>query len=97
MDIEDIYPCTPTQESLIAVTARTPEAYIAKELFDKLPGINIKRFRAAWEEVCQQNPIVRTRISRLVQGGGFEMVQVVCKCPPDWAKVIYKEIGPMQV
>ena len=97
MDIEDIYPCTPTQESLMAVTARTPEAYIAKELFTIFPDVDIDRFRAAWEEVCQHNPILRTRICPLVQGGGFEMVQVVCKCPVDWAEVTGEEIGPMQV
>ncbi|KAL8998121.1 MAG: hypothetical protein Q9169_002742 [Polycauliona sp. 2 TL-2023] len=97
MDVEDMYPCTPTQESLMAVTARTPEAYIAKELFYVSSNVDIDRFRAAWQGVCQRNPILRTRICPLVNGGQFEMVQVVCTCSLDWAEVAREENAPMQV
>ncbi|KAI4117411.1 MAG: hypothetical protein LQ345_002352 [Seirophora villosa] len=97
VDIEDIYPCTPTQESLMAVTARNPEAYIARELFHLSPSLDMEQFRSAWEKVYQHNPVLRTRICPLVTEGRFEMVQVVCTCPADWAEVAAEDVPPMKV
>ncbi|KAL8656289.1 MAG: hypothetical protein Q9226_002718 [Calogaya cf. arnoldii] len=97
VDIEDIYPCTPTQESIMAVTTRVPEAYIAHERFKLSPSFDIRRLRTAWEKVYENNPILRTRICPLVKDSHFEMVQVVCACPIDWAEVAGEDLPPMEV
>ncbi|KHO00453.1 Amino acid adenylation [Metarhizium album ARSEF 1941] len=82
--IEDIYPCTPTMEALIAVTARIPDAYVARELFQIPSSINLQRFRSAWDLVRRNNPTMRTRICSVLANGGFKNVQVVCNLPHDW-------------
>jgi amino acid adenylation domain-containing protein len=85
-EIEDIYPCTPIQEALMAVTARHPQAYIARELFQLPSSVNLARFQASWELVHESNPILRTRICSIATNCGFENVQVVCKCRCDWVE-----------
>lgn len=82
--IEDVYPCTPTMEALIAVTARIPNAYIARESFQSPPSVDLQRFCSAWDLVSRNNPIMRTRICSILTDGGFKNVQVVCKLPHDW-------------
>ncbi|KID84996.1 tyrocidine synthetase 1 [Metarhizium guizhouense ARSEF 977] len=82
--IEDVYPCTPTMEALIAATARIPNAYIARESFQIPPSVDLQRFRSAWDLVSRNNPIMRTRICCILTDGGFKNVQVVCKLPHDW-------------
>ncbi|KAI4127328.1 MAG: hypothetical protein LQ338_003251 [Usnochroma carphineum] len=86
-DVEEFYPCTPTQKSLMAVTARVPEAYIARERYRLATGVDPARVRAAWELVHRNNPILRSRICSLAVGGQATMVQVVCKDQCDWAEV----------
>jgi Condensation domain/AMP-binding enzyme len=85
-EIESIYPCTPIQEALIAVTARVPEAYITRELFRLPSSLDLVRFRAAWELVHENNPILRTRICSIATNRGIENVQVVCRCRCDWVE-----------
>ncbi|KAK2590970.1 hypothetical protein QQS21_011349 [Conoideocrella luteorostrata] len=82
--IEDIYPCTPTMEALIAVTARIPHAYNAREFFQIPSCVNLQRFCSAWDLVSRNNPIMRTRICSILTDGEFKNVQVVCKLPHDW-------------
>ncbi|EFY96506.2 AMP-dependent synthetase/ligase [Metarhizium robertsii ARSEF 23] len=54
--IEDVYPCTPTMEALIAATARIPNAYIARESFQIPPSVDLQRFRSAWDLVSRNIP-----------------------------------------
>lgn len=90
--IEDIYPCTPTMEALIAATARIPNAYIAREFFQIPPSVDLQRFRSAWDLVSRNNPIMRTRICSILTEGGFNNVQVVCKLSHDWNKSASDEV-----
>ncbi|RDW58708.1 hypothetical protein BP6252_13184 [Coleophoma cylindrospora] len=60
--IEDIYPATPLQEGLMALTMKAPTAYINREIFQIPATLDIDRFKAAWEQVIQDTPILRTRI-----------------------------------
>jgi amino acid adenylation domain-containing protein len=60
--IEDIYPCTPLQEALMAYTAMRPGAFQAQFRFHISRTINLMRLRKAWAIVIDANPILRTRI-----------------------------------
>ncbi|KAK8914997.1 Nonribosomal peptide synthetase dtxS1 [Metarhizium anisopliae] len=72
--IEDIFPCTPLQEGLLALTARRSGDYIARYVFELRPSVNIDQFEAAWHEVIRTTPILRTRIADLTEQG---LVQVI--------------------
>lgn len=81
--IEDIYPCTPIQEGLIALTAKTPGAYVSRRLWQLTPTIDLHQFRAAWERVWIHNPILRTRIVQTPLG----IFQVVLRDEIPWETV----------
>lgn len=72
--IEDIFPCTPLQEGLLALTARRSGDYIARYVFELRPSVNIDQFEAAWHEVIRTTPILRTRIADLTEQG---LIQVI--------------------
>ncbi|KAI8716682.1 hypothetical protein NCS52_00962400 [Fusarium sp. LHS14.1] len=83
-DIEDVYPCTPTQEALMASTVRQPGAYIDHSMFSIPSSTDFHKLRASWGIVHQSNPILRTRICSAVVGDRVQMVQVVTRCPSEW-------------
>jgi hypothetical protein len=59
--VQDIYPSTPLQESLVAATMQSPQAYVG-QFFYRLPSdIEISRLRTAWENVVEAHDILRTR------------------------------------
>ena len=74
--IEDIYPCTPLQEGLIALTARKAGSYIGQFTYEAFPGIDLNRFRRSWKATLDANPILRTRIIQHPLKG---LLQVVIK------------------
>ncbi|KAF5676899.1 hypothetical protein FHETE_1961 [Fusarium heterosporum] len=80
--ITDVYPCTPMQEALFAITARQPTAYTYRQVF-RASGedVDIARFQAAWEAVARKLPILRTRIV-LDRNSGF--LQTVVNEPLVW-------------
>ncbi|KAK2032543.1 hypothetical protein LX32DRAFT_501522, partial [Colletotrichum zoysiae] len=81
--IEDIYPCTPLQEGMMAITMRQPRAYIGRVAFRILETVDVARFKAAWDRLVAENPILRTRI---VPGpsAGPQSLQVVVKEGVQW-------------
>ncbi len=81
MLIEDVYPCTPLQEGLMALTAKQPQAYIARNIVELSPGIDLERFKTAWDVVVTRNASLRTRIVQTEQHG---LVQVVTKTNAEW-------------
>lgn len=83
-DIEDVYPCTPTQEALMASTVRQPGAYIDHSMFSVPSSTDLHKLRASWDIVHQSNPILRTRICSAVMDNRVQMVQVVTRCPSEW-------------
>ncbi|GFF57195.1 nonribosomal peptide synthetase 12 [Aspergillus udagawae] len=72
--IEDIYPCTPLQEGMMALSAARPGAYIARFVHRLQPHVNPARVRQSWEAVVQACPILRTRIVSGPDGGMFQVV-----------------------
>ncbi|KAK4614117.1 Nonribosomal peptide synthase atnA [Fulvia fulva] len=81
-DIEDIYPCTPLQESLVALSERRPGDYIGLDILPLAESVNVHRFRNAWETTVGAAPILRTRIVH-VPGKGFH--QVVSRHLTPWS------------
>ncbi|KAL6712839.1 hypothetical protein ACLMJK_009551 [Lecanora helva] len=79
--IDDIYPCTPLQEGLIAITSRQPTAYVYRRVFSLDNTIDTDRFKAAWQTMADSAPILRTRI---LFGQQVESLQVVVHEKLQW-------------
>lgn len=83
--IQDIYPCTPTQEGLVALSIREPGTYVAQLVYRLPDDIDIVRFKKACDLVVQAEPILRTRIVH-TEDTGFVQV-VVADDSPQWSTV----------
>ncbi|KAI2625240.1 hypothetical protein GGS21DRAFT_493727 [Xylaria nigripes] len=73
-DIEDVYPCTPLQEGLISLTSRRPGAYTAAFDYELPSGLDIHRFKQAWDTVVDANPIIRTRFIRSTTNTIYQVI-----------------------
>ncbi|KAI0194210.1 acetyl-CoA synthetase-like protein [Astrocystis sublimbata] len=72
--VQDIFPCTPLQEGLIAMTAQHEDEYVAKILFPLASSTDTERLREAWLKTVAAVQILRTRIIDLPGQG---LVQVI--------------------
>ncbi|CBF87069.1 protein easA [Aspergillus nidulans FGSC A4] len=72
-DIEDVYPCTPLQEGLMAITTQQPGSYIGRWVFRIQEAVDTNAFKRAWSSLTQKAPILRTRIAPS-QSGGLQVV-----------------------
>ncbi|KAL4814663.1 hypothetical protein BDW67DRAFT_186464 [Aspergillus spinulosporus] len=72
-DIEDVYPCTPLQEGLMAITTQQPGSYIGRWVFRIQEAVDINAFKRAWSDLAQKAAILRTRIVPS-QSGGLQVV-----------------------
>ncbi|KAK8042611.1 hypothetical protein PG994_013094 [Apiospora phragmitis] len=79
--VEDIYPCTPLQEGLMALALKEPGKFVARFVYRLPPWIELPRFREAWELSAAANPILRSRIMQHESGGTY---QVVVRERLDW-------------
>ncbi|OGM49538.1 hypothetical protein ABOM_001685 [Aspergillus bombycis] len=80
-DIEDVYPCTPLQEGMMAMTATQGGLYSCQTAFSIPLHVDISRLKAAWNRTAETNPILRTRI---VHTTGGKTLQVVVKPSDLW-------------
>ena len=60
--IADIYPCSPVQEGLLTLSIKQSGAYIAQPTFCLADGVDIDKFKIAWQQTVNQLDILRTRI-----------------------------------
>ena len=74
--VEDVYPCTASQESLFTLSLRSDEAYIAQRVASIPPHIDIDTWKTAWQKVATSLPILRTHVAQLSEPG---LQQVVLK------------------
>ncbi|KAI1371439.1 hypothetical protein F4677DRAFT_435645 [Hypoxylon crocopeplum] len=74
--IEDIYPCTPLQEGLMALSAKVSEAYVAQRVVELTDETAAQNLAKAFELASADCVILRTRI---VQVPGHGLMQVVVK------------------
>ena len=80
-NVEDIYPCTPTQESLFTFSLKSVELYLAQRVASIPQDMDVDALKRAWEEVIAANPILRTRAAQLEEPG---LQQVVLKEGISW-------------
>ena len=82
--IEDIYPCTPLQQGLMALSVTSPTAkYITRSVYRLPRAINVERLERAWDAVIGSNPVLRTRI---IQTNLGDALQVVVKGAVAWER-----------
>ncbi|KAM7211069.1 hypothetical protein V8F06_013547 [Rhypophila decipiens] len=67
--IADVYPATPLQEGLMALTSADGNSYVLRDTYELPTNIDIARFKAAWNTVARHNAIFRTRVL-FIQGLG---------------------------
>ena len=79
--IEDVYPCTVLQESLLSFTMRRSDAFIFRNTWELRSTIDPDRFLEAWRKVFDTVPILRTLIVDISQE---TLMQVVVKNHPSW-------------
>ncbi|KFY06512.1 hypothetical protein V492_08014 [Pseudogymnoascus sp. VKM F-4246] len=72
--VEDIYPCTPTQESLFTFSLKSTKAYVAQRVACIPQHIHLDAWRKAWEDVIAASPILRTRVAQLQEPGLQQVV-----------------------
>lgn len=72
--VEDIYPTTPLQEGLLAVTMSQNSTYVNKEAYQIPDNIDADRFASAVESLIQRHPILRTRIIPTTSWGSCQVV-----------------------
>ncbi|KAH0493337.1 hypothetical protein TgHK011_000011 [Trichoderma gracile] len=73
--IQDIYPSTPTQESLFTFSLKSTKPYIAQRVACIPSNIALHDWKQAWESVVKATPILRTRLAQL-QDPGLQQVVV---------------------
>ncbi|KAL6886034.1 hypothetical protein GGI43DRAFT_418555 [Trichoderma evansii] len=79
--IEDIYPCTPLQAGLMAITAQRPEAYVIQRVFRLDSNLSTEHLKAAWTRLVEALPILRTRI---IPSARTDALQVVIRPESAW-------------
>lgn len=80
--IEDIYPCSNLQEGLMALSLKSPGAYVVNDRFEIPEGMDLSLLERACSAVVERNPILRTRI---VHAGHMpSLLQVVMKHEFHW-------------
>jgi amino acid adenylation domain-containing protein/non-ribosomal peptide synthase protein (TIGR01720 family) len=72
--IEDIYPCTPLQQGLFALTTKRQGDYMLQSVLELSGHVDIDRLCASWEEAAQAFAILRTRIVQHIDLGLFQAV-----------------------
>jgi amino acid adenylation domain-containing protein len=77
-NIEDAYPCTPLQDGMIMLSLKSPGTYMAQTAWLLPEFIDITKYQNAWQSVCDQTPILRTRIIQ----SAVSTIQVVLKPMP---------------
>lgn len=82
--IEDIYPCSPLQEGLYALSFRKLGDYVMQSIMELSPEVNESAFRSAWEKVVDLNGVLRTRI---IQDSKFGLFQTVISENLRWDSV----------
>lgn len=79
--VEDIYPCTALQAGLVAASQRQPGAYVAVNAYKLPAGVDVVRFKQAWQDVVDSEAILRTRV---VFDEHLGFLQAVVREPITW-------------
>ncbi|KAL4916103.1 hypothetical protein BDW62DRAFT_218856 [Aspergillus aurantiobrunneus] len=63
--IEEVYPCSPMQESLVTELDEDENMYVMQYVFKLADDLPLDRFQRAWNEIICTNPVLRSRICYL--------------------------------
>lgn len=80
--VQDIYPCTPLQDGLMALSIRNKGSYVSQSVYSLPISVEISRFKESWEAVFKQVDILRTRIIEYT--GSSSLLQVVIDETIQW-------------
>ncbi|PLB35929.1 uncharacterized protein BDW47DRAFT_127670 [Aspergillus candidus] len=83
--IENVYPCSPMQEALVAEFDGTTNPYVRQFVFRLAEDLAVHSLEQAWEYTIRENPVLRTRICSIPDTRGY--VQVVLDDVPVWKSV----------
>ncbi|KAI8626538.1 peptide synthetase [Xylariaceae sp. FL1651] len=72
--IEDIYPCTPLQEGLMALSAKISEAYVAQRVVELADEVEAHDLLRAFRDASTGCAILRTRIVQIPEHGLMQVV-----------------------
>lgn len=72
--VQDLYPTSSLQESLITLTVKQPGAYVAQNVFRLSPSVDIDRFKAAWQRTVDDLDTLRTRIVHTASSAFLQLV-----------------------
>ncbi|KAK8066615.1 hypothetical protein PG997_013362 [Apiospora hydei] len=86
-EVEDIYPCTPLQEGLLALSQDGRGTYVAQMVHVLSPDIDHPRFQEAWSTVLGDWPVLRTRFFPWAKDDGtIRLMQAVLRSKPRWRR-----------
>lgn len=85
-EIEDVFPCTPLQEGLMALAEKHPGSYVGKQLYEIPRHVDIELFKWAWDQTIQLCCNLRTRLVWLKS----KSWQVLLKTTQDWEVMTLK-------
>jgi amino acid adenylation domain-containing protein len=89
--VEDVYPCTPLQEGLMALSAKFDDAYVAQRVAT-LPLEAGRKLKMVFDTAIEDLPVMRTRIVNVPGRGLFQVVlkdgQLVREHSSDVAKYL---------
>ncbi|CAI7588210.1 unnamed protein product [Penicillium glandicola] len=80
-EVADVYPCTPLQEALMALSAKYTDAYVAQRVIELQDVQTAKRLQSAFERVSTESAILRTRIVQVPRRG---LMQIVIRTNTPW-------------
>ncbi|SPJ78217.1 uncharacterized protein FTOL_06606 [Fusarium torulosum] len=79
-DIQDIYPCSPLQQGLLALTSKRHGDYILQQTVELEEDVDLDQLRDVWDRAVYLSPILRTRVVQLTHG----LFQVVLNSNVEW-------------
>ncbi|GKT87875.1 peptide synthetase [Colletotrichum tofieldiae] len=82
--IEDVYPCTPLQEGIFALSSKKTqrEDYLLQAVLELADGVDLQRFQDSWDQTIEAVPILRTRI--VEHGSHPGLLQMVHRGKAHW-------------
>ncbi|KAI5924948.1 hypothetical protein F4810DRAFT_709140 [Camillea tinctor] len=88
--IEDIYPCSPMQEGLIASSIRDQGTYILQQVYEIPESTDLDKLKGTWTTVAERTPVMRTRFFDY----NSNLLQAVVKEPLKW-KVVEGDLAAL--
>ncbi|KAL2152857.1 hypothetical protein VTH82DRAFT_4012 [Thermothelomyces myriococcoides] len=73
-EVQDMYPCTPTQESLFTFSLKSAEPYVAQRVATIPAHISLEAWKQAWEAMVASTPVLRSRLVQIPDRSGLDQV-----------------------